>query len=405
MKNRKLKIKNGQSPKVAIIHDWLYGGGAELVVEELHKMYPDAPIYTSYCTDEWRRRLDNKVITGYLQHWPFSKLRKFLPVLRQHWFKNLDLSQFDLVISSSGNGEAKFVLPRKDTRIPQANEKLKIENRKSNVKPVHICYCHSPTHFYWRKYDEYLENPGFKPKWLARLGLKLLVKPLRKRDYQAAQRVDYFIANSSHIQSDIKKYYGRDSVVIHPPVNTGKWKMENGKLLKPRSGFIMWGRHVPYKRFDLAIKACNKLRLPLTIIGEGPETENLKNLAGPTITFTGRLDSVEEIAKLARQAEAFIFPGEEDFGIAPVEALAAGLPIIAYKSGGALDYVIEGKTGIFFTKQTQTSLAEAVVLFKSEPLDHNVLIKTAEQFSAEQFKSGLRKLIDSGASSVEQEAK
>src|SRR3990167_8961662 len=167
------------SPKVAIVHDWLYGGGAEKVVEQLHTLYPDSPIYTSYCTDEWRKRLDNKVVTGYLQNWPFSRLRKFLPLLRQWWFARLDLSDYDLIISSTGNGEAKFARGKK-----------------------HICYCHSPPHFYWRKYESYLRNPGFGAfDWLARIGLKLFVKPLRKRDYNAAQQVDAFIANSTHIQA------------------------------------------------------------------------------------------------------------------------------------------------------------------------------------------------------------
>jgi hypothetical protein len=164
--------RSGQPLRVALVHDWLYGGGAEKVVLELHKMFPDAPIYTSYCTDEWRHNLDNKVITGYLQNWPFSSLRKFLPLLRQRWFRTLDLSEFDIVISSSGNGEAKFVSVKEPA--------------------VHICYCHTPTHFYWRHYEQYLRNPGFRPYWLVRLALKVLVKPLRKRDYRAAQKVGYF---------------------------------------------------------------------------------------------------------------------------------------------------------------------------------------------------------------------
>ncbi len=355
---------------VAIVHDWLYGGGAEQVVLELHKLYPEAPIYTSYCTDEWRKKLDNKVVTGYLQNWPFSALRKFLPALRQRWFSKLDLSEFDLVISSSGNGEAKFA-----RKAPSA---------------THICYCHTPPHFYWGKYNEYLANPSFRPKWLVQLGLRLLVKPLRKRDYQAAQAVDYFIANSTHIQNDIKQYYGRDSVVIHPPIDTERF----GKIQPAKDGadFIMWGRHVPYKRFDIAIQACNQLKLPLTVIGTGPDTSRLKALAGPTIKFTDWL-SDSEFEEYVSHARVFIFPGEEDFGIAPVEALAAGLLVIAYRAGGALDYVIPGKTGEFFTKQTTESLMDALNSFVPSNYTSSNIKSYAQKFSSEAFRSKVEQTI------------
>ena len=169
--------------KVAIVHDWLVGGGAELVVEQLHKMFPDAPIYTSYSSDDWRKKLDDKVVTGYLQRWPFSKLRKFLPILRQRWFEKLDFSNFDLVISSSG-AEAKGI--------------------QTNKKTMHVNYCHSPTHYYWSRYDEYIINPGFgvfDP--IARTGLKILLGRVRKWDKKAAQRPDHMIANSTYTQKQI----------------------------------------------------------------------------------------------------------------------------------------------------------------------------------------------------------
>src|SRR4030095_685662 len=179
--------------RVAIVHDWLVGGGAERVVLELHRMFPDAPIYTSYCTDEWRQKLDNKVVTGFLQKKPFDKLRKFVGPLRITSFAGLDLFGYDLVLRTRGNGEAK------GANVPKATP--------------HICYCHSPVHFYWRHYEQYIQNPGFgvfDP--LVRMGLPMIVKPLRNWDYKAAQKPTYFIANSSHIQQDIKKYYGRDSL-------------------------------------------------------------------------------------------------------------------------------------------------------------------------------------------------
>ncbi len=355
--------------KVAIAHDWLYGGGAERVVEELHKLYPDAPIYTSYCSNEWRRKLDNKVVTGYLQRAPFRQLRKFLPLLRQWWFAGLDLSDFDLVISSSGNGEAKFV---------------KAPNGK------HINYCHTPVHFYWRHYDEYVRNPGFRPKWLARLGLRLLVRPLRKRDYNAAQKVDYFIANSSQIQKDIKKFYGRESTIIFPPVDTSRFS--NTKPAMDFKGFVTVGRQVPMKKTDIIIEACKELKLPLTVIGSGPEHSRLVSNTGPTIHFkTGLTD--EEVAADVAAAEAFIFASYEDFGIAPVEALAAGTPVIAYKAGGARDYIVPGKTGEFFSPQTTESLVEVLKEFHKNKYRPDFLNKEAGRFSSSRFRSDFRDFV------------
>lgn len=361
------------TPRIAIVCDWLYGGGAEKVVLELHHMYPDAPIYTSYCSDEWRSRLDNKVATGYLQYWPFAQTRKFLPLLRQWWFGRLDLSQFDLVISCTGNGEAKFIRVRGDAQ--------------------HLCYCFTPPHFYWRKYHEYLKTPGMGTlDPLARLGLKLLVKPLRNRDYRAAQRVTEFISISSHIQADIQTYYGRDSAVIHPPVDTTKLTATEHQKHTGSPRVIWWGRHVPYKRVDLVIAACNELELPLTIIGRGPETTKLQAIAGPTVRFTGFVPD-NKLPELAGESDLFVFPSEEDFGIAPVEALALGLPILAYDSGGAQDYVIPGKTGDFFGEQRVSSITDALKKFKPSSYKPAQLRKTAESFSGEVFRHKLTAVI------------
>lgn len=359
-----------KSPKVAIVHDWLVGGGAELVVLELHRMFPDAPIYTSYCNDEWRAKLDNKVITGYLQRWPFSKLRKFLPVLRIWWFEHLDFSGYDLVISSSGNGEAFAVKTPKNT--------------------LHVNYCHAPTHYYWRFYDQYMQNPGFgifNP--LARLGLKILVAPLRKWDYRAAQRADYFIANSTHIKNDIKTYYGRDAEVIYPPVDTARFA--SAQPVK-RHGFVCASRLVPQKRIDLAIKACNQLGLDLTVIGNGPERQNLQKIAGPTVKFAGRV-SDPQMVELIAGAEGFIFPSFEDLGIVPIEAMAAGTPVIAFKKGGSLDYVTEGKTGALFAEQTVASLKETLQNFNYAKYNSNQIKKAAEQFSVKNFQNKMGEFI------------
>jgi glycosyltransferase involved in cell wall biosynthesis len=357
--------------KVAIVHDWLIGGGAELVVEQLHKLYPDAPIYTSYCTDEWRKRLDSKVVTGWLQ--PLGKARKFIPFLRILWFTNLKLDNYDLVISSSG-AEAKGI--------------------KTGDNTLHVNYCHAPTHYYWSRYDEYIKRPGLgKLDPLARFGLKLLVSPLRKWDHRAAQRPDYIVANSTHIQAEIKKYYDRDSVVIHPPVYFERFQKTEHQAVE-RSGFLIAGRQTPYKRFDLAIQACSNLGLPLKVIGDGPDNARLRSLAGPTVTFLGKVsDNVLE--QEFASAEALIFPGLDDFGITPVEAMAAGTPVIAYRGGGALDYVTPGKTGEFFEDQACDSLQTALRTFNPKSYNHQLIRTHAGQFSKEMFHKKITEYIRS----------
>jgi glycosyltransferase involved in cell wall biosynthesis len=293
--------------KVAIVCDWLSGiGGAERVVLELHKLYPEAPIYTSQYDPkkiDWFATAD--VRTGWLQKLPGS-LKKFLPPLRAWYFSHLNLNEYDLVISSSG-AEAKGVKTGPNTR--------------------HLCYMHAPTHYYWARYDEYIKNPGFgylDP--LARLGLKLLVGPMRRWDRKAAQRPDYIIANSSFTKSQIKKYYGRDSEVIHPPVD----------------------------------------------------------VAGA---------SDKEIVKYFQSAEAFIFPGIDDFGIVAVEALAAGTPVIAYGQGGALDYVTP-QNGILFQEQTVESLLGALQKFNPGNFNNTSIQKSAVKFSAQAFEKNVKKFLN-----------
>ena len=350
-------MKDLGSLKVAIVHDWLVGGGAELVVEQLHKLFPQAPIYTSYATDEWRERLGGNVKTGWLQH--LGKVRKFIPPLRIWWFTHLNLTGYDLVISSSG-AEAKGI------RVPK--------------ETVHVNYCHAPTHYYWSRYEEYLRNPGLGAfNWLGRIGLKLLVGPLRKWDYTAAQRPDYIIANSTHIQAEIQKYYNRESTVIFPPIYMERFQKPEHRGLQ-RHGFVISGRQTPYKRFDLAVAACTQLGLPLTVIGHGPDHARLQKMAGPTITFAGRL-SDSELEQAFASAAAFLFPGLDDFGITPLEAMASGTPVIAYQAGGALDYVKPGVSGEFFPEQTVASLA-----FDASHYDATAIASHAAQFSSQTFR-------------------
>jgi glycosyltransferase involved in cell wall biosynthesis len=278
------------------------------------------------------------------------------------------LDGYDLIISSSG-AEAKFI----------------------KTKTKHIAYIHAPTHYYWARYDEYIKKPGFgffDP--LARLGLRLLGGPMRKRDYNAAQGPDYLIANSSYTKQQIKKYYHREATVIHPPVDTERFKKLN-KSSKVRSEFVTAGRQTPYKRIDLAVEACSKLGLPLTVLGNGPEHKRLTKTAGPEVKFVvGASDS--EVADYFSKAQAFIFPGVDDFGIVAVEAMAAGTPVIAYKAGGALDY-INKDTGLFFDKQNPESLAKALQDFSKHFFDSKKISAYADNFSVDVFRQKISAFI------------
>lgn len=364
--------------KVAIVHDWLTNmGGAEPLVLEMHKLFPDAPIYTSvFDKEKMPAFADLDIRTTYLQ----KVLPKFIrykhvlwPVLRAHAFRRLDMSEYDLIISSS-TAESKAV--------------------KKRPGATHICYCNTPIRYYWSHYEEFKNTFNFGPlSFLIRPFIPLFVKWMRKLDLQSVKDVDYFMANSNEVKRRIKKYYGRESTVVWPAVDIERFQKEPTPKPK-RNGFIIWGRHVPYKRFDLAIEACNQLQLPLTVIGSGPETERLKKLAGPTVTFTGRV-SDEELVKLAHSAEAFLFPGEEDFGIAPVEAIAAGTPVVAYGSGGALDYVVPGKTGTFFQQQTTQSLSKRLSSFKNSSFSAHEVSDFSKRFSSKRYRDEFMKFVNS----------
>jgi glycosyltransferase involved in cell wall biosynthesis len=362
--------------KVAIVCDWLTGyGGAERVVLELHKMFPSAPIYTSQYDPkkiDWFEDAD--VRTTWLQKLP-TGLRKFFPLLRAITFNKINLKDYDLVISSSG-AEAKFVHVKKPT--------------------IHLTYCHSPTHYYWIRYDEYMKNPGFGAlNWLARIGLRVLVGPMRRWDFKAAQKPNFIIANSTFTKANIKKYYKRDSLVVFPPVDVELFKppVDDFKAAN-RTGFVTAGRQTPYKRIDLAVAACTKLNLPLTVIGNGPDHKRLVQMAGPTIKFLTNVSDKDMPGHFAK-AQAFIFPGMEDFGIVAVEAMAAGTPVIAYKAGGALDTVVPGEGGDFFEKQTVDSLINALEKFKPTDFYASKVSKHAAKFSQDAFHKKITSLLKS----------
>lgn len=363
------------APKIAIVHDWLTtAGGAELVIAELHKLFPKAPIYTSvYDPTKFPGLAKADIRTTYLQDKLPTSLRYkhvLWPTLRAKAFRMLDLSEFNIIISSS-SAEAKSV-------------------QKTRPDQVHIAYIHTPIRYYWSHYEEFrkefsfgLLTPFIRPL------IPFFVKRMRKLDLDSVQDIDVLIANSSVTQKRIKQYYGKPSTVIHPPVDVERWTPPpKGE----RSGYIIWGRHVPYKRFDLAIEAANRLSLPLTIVGSGSDTARLKKLAGPTVTFTGRI-SDRELVQLAQKAKGFLFPNEEDFGIAAVEALAAGTPVIAYGKGGALDIVQDGETGVLFNEQTVDSLVAAIKRFETMTFLPATLHRKAKRFDKTLFDNKIRKIV------------
>lgn len=366
------------APKIAIVHDWLTNlGGAERVVFTLHEMFPDAPIYTSVYAKTSLLRPHTKgldIRTTWLQNLPrpLRKLHKLFPVLRVKAFRDLDLDEFDIIISSS-SAESKQV-------------------RKTRPDQVHICYCHTPIRYYWGGYEQYKKDPGFGSlNWLVRLLMPLMIPPLRKADYEAAQNVDVFVANSTEVQRRIKTYYGRSSTVVHPPVDIDRF-LKHSKPSKERVYYLYHGRQIPYKKPALAVEACTKLRLPLIVSGGGPEHEHLKKIAGPTVDFE-HFPSDQRVSELFGGAKGFIFPAEEDFGIVPVEALAAGTPVIAYSKGGIEDIVVDGKNGVLFNEQTTESLSQAIKTFESMSFNPSDMQRIAKRFHKTLFIQKMRKIV------------
>jgi glycosyltransferase involved in cell wall biosynthesis len=372
---------SSRQPKIAIVHDWLTNmGGSENVVLALAEAFPGAPIYTSQYTPRKMPAFKNLDIrTTYLQKLPgpLKNMHKFFPMLRVHAFRKLDLSEFDIIISSS-SAESKQV-------------------RKTRDNQVHICYCHTPIRYYWSHYDEYRNDPGFgKLNWLVRLTMPLLVPPLKKADYKAAQAIDVFIANSEGVKDRIAKYYNRTATVVHPPVDINRFTPAR----KRDDYYVALGRHVPYKRIDLAVAAATKLSVPLKVFGNGSEHAYLREISGPTVEFyTDRFSdaSDEEVTKALEHARGFIFPADEDFGIVQVEALAAGTPVIAYKKGGALDIVQDSVSGVFFNTQTVEDVIEAIKKVEKSTYLPGTLRRKAKRFDKSLFISKLRKIVASNS--------
>ncbi|OGM60399.1 hypothetical protein A2955_03065 [Candidatus Woesebacteria bacterium RIFCSPLOWO2_01_FULL_37_19] len=369
--------------KIVLVYDrvnrW---GGAERVLLALHEIFPDAPLYTSVYSPEknlWAKVFP-QIIPSFLNQVKYLRTRnQIIPYLMPIAFESFRFDNFDLVISVSSEA-AKGIITK--------------------PKTLHICYCLTPTRYLWSHYEFYFRGPALKAI------TKPLVAYLRKWDKIAAQRPDVMIGISTAVQQRIKKYYERESELIYPPVDVDKFKNplagragqnSNSKVknnnLKFKEYYLVVSRLVPYKKIDLAIEAFNELGLPLVVVGKGSEGKKLKSIAKDNIEF---LDLVpdSELISLYKEAKAFIFPQEEDFGITAVEAQAAGCPVIAYRGGGALDTVIENKTGIFFGEQTKKSLVAAVKRFKGLDFKKEDLIDNSERFSKKIFQNKFLDLIN-----------
>ena len=361
--------------RVAIIHYWLVGmRGGEKVLEALLRMFPDAEIFTHvYQPDRVSPLIrSHKVHTTSIARLPLAPrfYQKYLSMMPRA-LEEINLSGFDLVISSEA-GPAKGVIPPPDS--------------------VHVCYCHSPMRYLWDQYHVYRKNAGF----LTRQFMPRMAADLRAWDVVSAARVDGFAANSRHVAKRINKYWRRPADVVHPPVAVRDF---SPVAAADRGGFYLWaGELAPYKRPDIAIEAFNRLNKPLIVIGGPKKTERaLAKTANDNIRFLGHMP-FEKLQKYLACCKALIFPGEEDFGILPVEAMASGRPVIAYGRGGALDTVIDGETGLLFRDQSVDGLAEAVERFEQEQLerlDPDALVRHARRFDETNFRAGIERLLAS----------
>lgn len=355
--------------RLAIVHDYLNQfGGAERVVSALHEIWPEAPIYTSIY-DQQRmpdifQRMDIRV--SFMQQFPFVfSLFKYYFMLYPLAFESFDLSGYDVIISSS-SAYAKGV--------------------KKHPGQIHLCYCHTPARFLWR-FEDYVARESIPG--IFKTLLTFLLEPIKKWDLQTVRNIDYFMANSRNVWQRIKQTYGRESVIIYPPVET--------QLFQPSATdldyFLVVSRLNTYKRIDLVVEAFNKLDVPLKVIGDGPARVELQRRAGPNIEFLGRQPDTA-VAKYLAQCRALLFPGEEDFGIVPVEAMSCGRPVIAFRAGGALETVIEGETGMFFAEPTAESLAQAVQRFRFASFDKQKIRAHALGFDKEVFKNKMKSLVE-----------
>lgn len=360
--------------KIALVHDYfIQMGGAERVAAAMHDSFPTAPMYTTVALPH---RLPPELRSADIRTSAMQWLPGIENRFRQYFMlypfavEQFDLSEFDLILSSS-SGYAKGVRRRPDA--------------------VHVCYCHTPMRWVWR-YEDYVERESFGSA--ARSVLPFALWGLRKWDLRAAQQPNYYIANSQLVANRIKQVYGREAVVIPPPIEVDRFH--------PTSDvddyYLVLSRLVPYKRIDLAIEACKKLDRRLLIVGDGPDRARLEKLAGPRTEFLGRQPD-RQVAQYASRCRALLFTGEEDFGMVPLEVNAAGRPVIAYRGGGAMETVVEGITGLFFDKPESSALVEAMEEFESRIWNQTLLRQHAEKFDQKVFAYRVLQFLGSVAPS------
>ncbi|HMV47303.1 MAG TPA: glycosyltransferase [Blastocatellia bacterium] len=356
--------------RIALVHDnFAQMGGAEKVAEALHKLLPEADLHSTLAvreklSEELRR---TEIKTTWMQRLPgLSRYYRHYFPLYPLAVESMDLSAYDLIVSSCF-GYAKGV--------------------KKNADAVHVCYCHTPARWIWR-YDDYSAREQFG--LLKRAVLPPMLAGMKLWDLRAAQRPDYFIANSHVVARRIRDFYRRDAVVIHPPIEVNRFQPS----AEQQDYYLVLSRLTAYKRIDLAIEACNKLRRKLVVVGTGSDQKRLQSLAGPTVTFLGRQpDKVVE--GLVSRCRALLFTGEEDFGMVPLEVNAAGRPVIAFRGGGATETVIEGETGVFFDQPTAASLAGAIQEFENYSWNRTTLRKHAEKFDSMVFAQNFLEFLSS----------
>jgi len=355
--------------KIALVHDHLaQDGGAEKVLRVLQEMFPKAPIFTLIINKKRVNKFfaDKEIKTSFLQKLP-------LGVLKYQWWlalmpmatEGLNLMEYDVVISSA-SAFSKGVI--------------------TNPNSVHICYCHTPTRFLWTDTYSYVE--GLKINPIIKLMLPFTLRKLRQWDRLAADRVDFFVANSKTVQTRIKKYYSRDSSIVYPPVDADSFYISNG----PKKYYLAGGRLVPYKKIDLVVKAFSRLGIPLKIFGVGPEMKYLKSIAKPNIEFLGKVSDSKK-RDLYSNCIAYLNPQEEDFGITAIEAMASGRPVIAYNKGGATETILNDKTGEFFEDQWWEELADKVIRFDEKKFDPNFIKQHANTFSIINFQKKITEIL------------
>ncbi len=359
--------------KIALIHDFLtQWGGGEYVLKVFSQVYPDAPIYViNYdpkITNEFLP--GKKIIPSFLQNYPgMPKAFKYYLALMPKAIESFDLSQYDLVLSDS-SAYAKGAITHPPTK--------------------HVCYLHTPTRYLWSDRDSYVASAPIPLPLIGQPVVKTIIKYLQCWDLKAAKRPDYLIANSEYIAQRTEKYYHRTpDIVLWPPVDCDRFHTTEEK----EDYFFSFGRHEPYKRTDLAIKAANQLGVKLKIAGGGTQLPKLKSMAGPTIEFLGRIPD-EDVPSLYANARAYIFPAIEDAGITPLESMASGTPVIAYGEGGALESIVPGVTGEFFKEQTVESLVEVLKNFDPAKYDPKKIRQHAMNFDVAKFKEKIKQVSD-----------